>query len=71
MDDSIYASALAPFLAETEHLRPINAEVIDAHTHLGLDEDGRSLTPEQLLSQLDAAGARREASGVESPWASP
>jgi predicted TIM-barrel fold metal-dependent hydrolase len=59
VDASLYASALAPFLAETERLRPAGAEVIDAHTHLGLDEDGRSLTLEQLLSQLDSAGARR------------
>ena len=59
VNDSLYASALAPFLAETERMRPVEAEVIDAHTHLGLDEDGRSLTPEQLLAQLDAAGARR------------
>jgi hypothetical protein len=42
--DSLYASALAPFLAEVSRLRPRDAEVIDAHTHLGLDEDGRSLT---------------------------
>lgn len=59
MKDSLYADALAPFLAETARLRPPGAEVIDAHTHLGLDEDGRSLTLEQLLSQLDAAEARR------------
>ena len=59
MDHSLYASALAPFLAETKRLRPADAQVIDAHTHLGLDEDGRSLTPDQLLSQLDAAGASR------------
>jgi uncharacterized protein len=59
VDATLYASALAPFLAETELLRPADAEVIDAHTHLGLDEDGRSLTLEQLLSQLDSAGARR------------
>jgi predicted TIM-barrel fold metal-dependent hydrolase len=59
VDDSIYAEALAPFLAEVEHLRPAEAEVIDAHTHLGLDEDGRSLTLAQLLEQLDAAEARR------------
>jgi predicted TIM-barrel fold metal-dependent hydrolase len=59
VDASSYARALAPFLAETERLRPADAEVIDAHTHLGLDEDGRSLTLEQLLSQLDAADARR------------
>jgi hypothetical protein len=59
VNDSLYADALAPFLAEVERLRPANAEVLDAHTHLGLDEDGRSLTLAQLLSQLDAAGARR------------
>jgi predicted TIM-barrel fold metal-dependent hydrolase len=57
--DSLYAEALAPFLAETAGLRPPGAEIIDAHTHLGLDEDGRSLTLEQLLCQLDAADARR------------
>jgi hypothetical protein len=56
---SLYADALAPFLAEVERLRPADAEVLDAHTHLGLDEDGRSLTLPQLLSQLDDAGARR------------
>jgi predicted TIM-barrel fold metal-dependent hydrolase len=59
VDDKLYAAALTPFLAETERLRPAQAEVIDAHTHLGLDEDGRSLTVEQLLEQLDRAGARR------------
>jgi len=57
--DSLYDRALAPFLAEVRSLRPPNTEVIDAHTHLGLDEDGRSLTLEQLLAQLDAAEARR------------
>jgi predicted TIM-barrel fold metal-dependent hydrolase len=56
---SLYADALAPFLADGERLRPTGAEVLDAHTHLGLDEDGRSLDLETLLSQLDAAGARR------------
>jgi uncharacterized protein len=59
VNDSLYADALAPFLAEVGRLRPATAEVFDAHTHLGLDEDGRSLTLGQLLSLLDAAGARR------------
>ncbi|HTU78780.1 MAG TPA: amidohydrolase family protein [Solirubrobacteraceae bacterium] len=59
MSDSVYESALAPFLEETRRLRPAQAEVIDAHTHLGLDEDGRSLTLEQLLVQLDRAQATR------------
>jgi predicted TIM-barrel fold metal-dependent hydrolase len=59
VNETLYAQALAPFIEEVRELRPDGAEVIDAHTHLGLDEDGRSLTLEQLLGQLDAAGARR------------
>ena len=59
VNESLYAAALAPFLAEARRLRPTGVEVIDAHTHLGLDEDGRSLTLEQLLSLLDDAGAHR------------
>jgi uncharacterized protein len=56
---SLYTDAIAPFVAESERLLPDGAEVFDAHTHLGLDEDGRSLDLATLLSQLDAAGARR------------
>jgi uncharacterized protein len=59
MDASLYADALAPFLAEAARLLPAGAEVFDAHTHLGLDEDGRSLTLPELLAQLDDAGAQR------------
>ncbi|HTA04978.1 MAG TPA: hypothetical protein VK774_01320, partial [Solirubrobacteraceae bacterium] len=59
MNESLYADALEPFLTEVAGLRPAGAEVIDAHTHLGLDEDGRSLTLAELLAQLDAADARR------------
>jgi predicted TIM-barrel fold metal-dependent hydrolase len=59
VDAALYTDALAPFLAEARELLPVDAEVLDAHTHLGLDEDGRSLTLEQLLGQLDDAGARR------------
>ncbi|HWX46217.1 MAG TPA: amidohydrolase family protein [Solirubrobacteraceae bacterium] len=59
MDHTLYADALAPFAAEAQRLLPDGAEVLDAHTHLGLDEDGRSLTLPELLAQLDDAGARR------------
>ncbi|HXB64127.1 MAG TPA: amidohydrolase family protein [Solirubrobacteraceae bacterium] len=59
MDAALYADALAPFLADTQRLLPQDAEVLDCHTHLGLDEDGRSLTLPELLAQLDAAGAQR------------
>src|ERR1700689_1667063 len=59
MSASLYHDALAPFLADARRLLPDGAEVFDAHTHLGLDEDGRSLSLEQLLGLLDDAGARR------------
>jgi predicted TIM-barrel fold metal-dependent hydrolase len=59
VSSTVYAQALAPFHAELTQLRPPTAEVIDAHAHLGLDEDGRSLTVEQLLAQLDEAQASR------------
>jgi uncharacterized protein len=59
MNTELYEKALAPFVEEARRLIPADAEVFDAHTHLGLDEDGRSLTLEQLLALLDAAGARR------------
>lgn len=55
----VYAQALSPFEQEAQRLLPAEAEILDAHTHLGLDEDGRSLDVEGLLAMLDAAGARR------------
>lgn len=54
-----YEQALEPFMQDAAQMRPPDAEVIDAHTHLGLDEDGRSLDLAGLLSLLDQAGARR------------
>ncbi len=41
----LYADALAAV--------PAGMVVIDAHTHLGVDEDGQSLTPEALIDFLD------------------
>jgi uncharacterized protein len=37
-------------------LLPAGAVVIDAHTHLGRDEDGQSLQPVELISFLDQVG---------------
>ncbi len=54
-----YRRALAPFEEDVRRLAPRDAEIIDAHTHLGLDEDGRSLDLDGLLAMLDGAGARR------------
>ena len=70
---SLYADALAPFLAEVERLRPADAEVIDAHTHLGLDEDGRSLDAARSCSPSWTTPARggRACSRCTTPSASP
>jgi predicted TIM-barrel fold metal-dependent hydrolase len=45
---------LAPFEHEVAMLRP-GGPALDAHTHLGLDEDGMTLDLATLLEQMDAA----------------
>jgi uncharacterized protein len=59
MNQSAMDEAFAPFARELHDLRPGGSEVIDVHTHLGSDEDGRSLHAPALLEQLDRAGAQR------------
>jgi hypothetical protein len=49
-------SAFALQFDELEQLRPAGAAVVDAHTHLGADEDGQSLTPDALIAFLDQVG---------------
>lgn len=51
-----FEEAYAPFAEELDRLRPPGSAVLDAHTHLGKDEDGQSLTPELLIEFLDQAG---------------
>jgi len=46
-------AAFAPFRTEGGALLPDGTQVLDAHTHLGVDEDGQSLQPEALLAALD------------------
>ena len=67
------AAAYAPFVAELAGLRPPDATVIDAHTHLGRDEDGQTLSPEALIGFLDEAarGARACAFAFHDPDRSP
>jgi predicted TIM-barrel fold metal-dependent hydrolase len=50
------ALALESIARETEALLPDGTLVIDAHTHLGRDEDGQSLTLAQLIAFLDQVG---------------
>src|SRR3954454_1268853 len=46
-------AAFAPFREEGRALLPEGAEVLDAHTHLGVDEDGQALALDALLAALD------------------
>jgi predicted TIM-barrel fold metal-dependent hydrolase len=50
------AAAYEPLAAEIDALLPGGAIVVDAHTHLGVDEDGQSLDPAALLAFLDQVG---------------
>ncbi|MGA2012209.1 MAG: amidohydrolase family protein [Solirubrobacteraceae bacterium] len=47
------AAAYEPVIAEVRALLPSGALVVDAHTHLGRDEDGQALSPDELLAALD------------------
>src|SRR3954451_12967211 len=46
-------AAFAPFRQEGHALLPEGTPVLDAHTHLGVDEDGQSLALDALLAALD------------------
>jgi predicted TIM-barrel fold metal-dependent hydrolase len=50
------STAYEPVIAEVEALLPAAAVVVDAHTHLGRDEDGQSLEPGDLIAFLDQIG---------------
>jgi uncharacterized protein len=50
------ADALESLRAEARDLLPSGSVVVDAHTHLGLDEDGQALEPAELLAALDEVG---------------
>ena len=50
------AAAYEPVVAEMRALLPADAVVVDAHTHLGHDEDGQSLDPDGLIGLLDQIG---------------
>jgi uncharacterized protein len=50
------AAAYQPIVTETHALLPDGAVVVDAHTHLGRDEDGQTLDRPGLLGFLDQVG---------------
>jgi len=50
------AAVYEPLVTEIDALLPAEAVVVDAHTHLGQDEDGQSLDPAGLIAALDQVG---------------
>ena len=50
------SAAYERVVAEIDALLPAGAVVVDAHTHLGHDEDGQSLDPADLIAFLDQVG---------------
>jgi uncharacterized protein len=56
VSDASLEPAYASVAAEMRELLPAGGEVVDAHTHLGNDEDGMSLDLEALVEQLDQLG---------------
>jgi predicted TIM-barrel fold metal-dependent hydrolase len=48
--------AFESVVTEVSTLLPVGATVVDAHTHLGRDEDGQSLDPADLIAFLDQVG---------------
>jgi hypothetical protein len=55
--DERLGAIVASFVDELAELLPAGNPVLDAHTHLGADEDGRAQDLPTLLGQLDAVGA--------------
>ena len=60
MAEAAFEVAYASVAAELRELTPSGSAVVDAHTHLGRDEDGQSLALEALIGWLDQidTGAR-------------
>jgi uncharacterized protein len=54
-------AAFQTIVAEINALRPAGAVVVDAHTHLGRDEDGQALDGPGLIAFLDQLGATARA----------
>jgi predicted TIM-barrel fold metal-dependent hydrolase len=51
--ESNLADAYKSVVTEARRLLPADTVVVDAHTHLGKDEDGQSLDPASLIAFLD------------------
>ena len=54
-----FAELFGRHVAAAREMLPDDLPIWDAHTHLGLDEDGQSLTVEALVESMENAGVRR------------
>jgi uncharacterized protein len=53
--EASFEAAYASVAAELQDLMPSGGAILDAHTHLGADEDGHSLALDRLIGYLDQA----------------
>jgi uncharacterized protein len=58
-DLAVYQRAVAPYVAQLKRELPAGLAPLDVHTHLGVDEDGRTMDPARLLAALDEASIAR------------
>ncbi|MGN6380668.1 MAG: amidohydrolase family protein [Gaiellales bacterium] len=54
-----YQALFERHVADGWRLLPADIRIWDSHTHVGVDEDGFTLSPDQLLAGMDAAGVQR------------
>ncbi len=58
-DVALYRRTVAPYVAQIKRELPVGLVPLDVHTHLGVDEDGRTLGPARLIDALDEASVVR------------
>jgi predicted TIM-barrel fold metal-dependent hydrolase len=58
-DLALFRRAVVPYVALVKRELPAGLSPLDVHTHLGVDEDGRTLDPARLLDALDEASIAR------------
>jgi predicted TIM-barrel fold metal-dependent hydrolase len=57
--EALTGGAMAPVWSWVREKIPAGVEVFDAHAHIGVDVDGRTITAEQMRELMDAADVKR------------
>jgi len=57
--EALTGGAMAPFWSWVRKKIPAGVEVFDAHAHIGVDIDGRTMTAEGMRERMEAAGVKK------------